>query len=352
MGSVKLGARYAVDEYLKINPSQRVVVITDRKSARLSKAIINAAEKRTPETHVFVMEDYGTKKREFPREIMSLFEDPEKKVVSFYLSNISYDDRFTLLRMGDPVADLLDKENLSHIKHASMGGISKKIMQQGVCVPKELLMKYSSLIYRRIKDAKEIIIESPGGTELEIILDPKKIGWCKEDHLDYGIWENLPLGEVYTSPIDCNGKIVIDCMVGGGFEADYGFGFLRRYPITVKIKKGEVTEVTCRRSTHLISSWGDELFNSDNVANYVGEIGFGTNFGLDRLIGNILQDEKFPGVHIGIGSSMPDCGEKWRSDMHTDIMMLNPYVWVDGNPLMEDGHYILRNGNGNGNGRK
>lgn len=350
MGSVRLGAKYAVEEYLRVNSRHRVVILTDRKASRLAKAILDAARKRTSETHFFIMEDYcNGKRRKFPREIMHLFEDPEQKVVSFYLaSNGNNQKGFELLRMGDPVAALIDKEEPRHIKHASMSGISRKIMQQGMCVSNEILRKYSNLIYRRVKGAKRIEIISPGGTELELILDPKNVIWHKEDHIDYGRWENLPLGEAYTSPIDCNGRLVIDCMVGGGYEEKYGFGFLERYPLTFKIEKGKVTNISCKRPTQLIGSLETDVFKMDDAANNVGEIGYGTNFGINRLIGNILQDEKAPspGVHIGIGSSEPYCGEDWRSGNHIDLMMLEPSVYVDGRLLIENGIYKLRNGNG------
>lgn len=342
MGTIKLGAKYAVDEYLYINSSQRVVILTDRKSSRYAKAIQKAAENRTEDVNIFVMEDYCTgKRRKFPREIMSLFDDLEQKVVSFYLAASKYQDKYELLAMDDPVAELQDKGELKHVKHVSMWGIDRKVMQQGLCVPHKLIRDYGELIYPRLKGVKKIEIVSPGGTELELKLDPKGIMWDKEDHVEYGYWENLPLGEIFTSPIDCNGTLVVDCMIGT-YE-NYSFGFLKRYPVTFKIKKGKVVDISCRRVTNLTKSLDGDL-KMDRAARNAGEIGFGINFGLDHLIGNMLQDEKVPGVHIGIGSAEPDCGKKWRSGNHFDVLMLNPTVHVDNKLLINNGKYKFKNG--------
>ena len=98
MGSVRLGASYAVNQYLRVNPNHRVVIITDRKSSRLAASIAREAKRRTQEIHFFVMEDHCTgRRRKFPRELMALFGDPEQKVVSFYLSGYDYPDRYELL---------------------------------------------------------------------------------------------------------------------------------------------------------------------------------------------------------------------------------------------------------------
>ena len=42
-----------------------------------------------------------------------------------------------------------------------------------------------------------------------------------------------------------------------------------------------------------------------------------------RVIGNILQDEKFPGIHIAFGNPYGEhTGAKWRSSTHIDVVGL------------------------------
>ena len=342
MYSYRDGIKFSLTEHLRVKPNNKVVIITDSKSQQIANAFYNEAKKLAAEVQWYSMEGYSKgEQQKFPDEIMDQFQDTRKKIISLYLSNTgpeaSY--RYSLLNLGDPIAELLDDKSSAHIKHVSLPGITKKILREGCAVPRAQLKRGTDLIYRRLRKSQTVQIATLAGTELEIKLS-KALGWRKEYKLDYGIWENLPLGEVYSSPIDCNGKLVIDCLVGG-YEK-FGFGHMKRYPLEFTIKNGEVTNMTCRKATHLVTELGEEVFENDDVSNIIGEIGFGTNFGIQRLIGNILQDEKFPGIHIAVGSSMPDCGEYWRSGVHVDMMMREPYVWVDNKCLMEEGKYVLR----------
>ncbi|MCK5310308.1 MAG: aminopeptidase, partial [Thermoplasmata archaeon] len=80
---------------------------------------------------------------------------------------------------------------------------------------------------------------------------------------------------------------------------------------------------------------------SDSNANRIGEIGLGTNIFLKEIIRNILQDEKFPTVHVAFGDPYHEkTGATWVSDYHIDLLMRRCSVWIDGKQIMEDGQYI------------
>ena len=47
----------------------------------------------------------------------------------------------------------------------------------------------------------------------------------------------------------------------------------------------------------------------------------GTNIGLTEVIGNILQDEKLPGIHIAFGNPYgAHTGADWYSSTHIDVV--------------------------------
>ena len=76
--------------------------------------------------------------------------------------------------------------------------------------------------------------------------------------------------------------------------------------------------------------------------NRFGEFAIGTNVGLTQLIGNLLQDEKFPGVHLALGSPYPDkTGAEWDSKAHNDGILRNPTIAVDGRVIMKDGKFTI-----------
>ena len=60
---------------------------------------------------------------------------------------------------------------------------------------------------------------------------------------------------------------------------------------------------------------------TDPGARFLGELGIGTNFGIDRPIGAILFDEKIGGtVHLALGRSYPETGGTNESVVHWDLI--------------------------------
>ena len=61
----------------------------------------------------------------------------------------------------------------------------------------------------------------------------------------------------------------------------------------------------------------------------MGEFAIGTNIGVTRVIGNILQDEKFPGIHIAFGDPYgAHTGAQWKSTTHIDVVGLGFNIWL------------------------
>ena len=81
--------------------------------------------------------------------------------------------------------------------------------------------------------------------------------------------------------------------------------------------------------------------DTDLGARRLGELGVGTNVGIDRPVGAILFDEKIGGtVHLALGSSYPETGGTNESAVHWDLI-------VDlraGGRLSADGEVVQENG--------
>ena len=74
----------------------------------------------------------------------------------------------------------------------------------------------------------------------------------------------------------------------------------------------------------------------------MGEFAIGTNLGIDQVIGNILQDEKFPGIHIAFGNPYGEhTGAPWTSTTHIDVVGLRFNIWVDEEQIMRDGNFLI-----------
>ena len=61
-----------------------------------------------------------------------------------------------------------------------------------------------------------------------------------------------------------------------------------------------------------------------------------------HVIGHILQDEKFPGVHIAFGNPYgAHTGADWYSSTHIDVVGTKFDIWVDEQPIMRRGQFLI-----------
>ena len=82
--------------------------------------------------------------------------------------------------------------------------------------------------------------------------------------------------------------------------------------------------------------------HTDENSDQVGEFAIGTNIELTHVIGQILQDEKFPGIHIAFGNPYGEhTGAKWYSSTHIDVVGTKFDIWVDGRQIMEKGRFLI-----------
>ena len=82
---------------------------------------------------------------------------------------------------------------------------------------------------------------------------------------------------------------------------------------------------------------------TDAGARRLGEIGIGTNFGIQRPIGAILFDEKIGGtVHLALGRSYPETRGRNQSALHWDLicdLRAGGRLSADGETMLEDGRF-------------
>ena len=82
--------------------------------------------------------------------------------------------------------------------------------------------------------------------------------------------------------------------------------------------------------------------HTDENSDRVGEFAIGTNIGLHGVIGNILQDEKIPGVHIAFGNPYgAHTGAEWDSSTHIDVVGTKFDIWADDRQIMRAGQFII-----------
>jgi aminopeptidase len=87
--------------------------------------------------------------------------------------------------------------------------------------------------------------------------------------------------------------------------------------VTLTFENGQVTSAIATRGQDYL----DAALATDKGARFLGELGIGTNAGIDRATGSILLDEKMAGtVHLALGRSYPETGGRNQSALHWDLI--------------------------------
>ena len=145
---------------------------------------------------------------------------------------------------------------------------------------------------------------------------------------------NMPSGEVFTGPHEDSAEGVIRYTIPSSPRGVAVEG------IELRFEAGRVVEARADRGEEYLR----ETLATDDGASLLGEIGIGTNFGIDRPVGMILLDEKIGGtVHLAVGRSYPETGGTNESAVHWDMicdLRQGGRLSADGEPILEDGRFI------------
>ena len=333
MGTIEQGVKQAVENCLKVQAGESVVIITDEQTIDIGTAIKAAIEKITTGVKLFVMEDFGERPIDYPQAIDDVIKDAD---VSIYAAQGAEGElqtfRMKMLRAVEA--------NL-RLRHAHMIGITPEIMKDGMCSDYKEIQRVSKLVYEKVRNADKIRVVTEKGNDFVAEFSPK-LKWLVEDgNIPPGDWRNLPDGEVCTCPVNVNGKVIFDGCLGDFFTERYGS--LESTPIFIEVENGRAIKESIRcENEKLRHEFTKYLFENDQNSNRIGEFAIGTNTGLTKLIYNLLQDEKFPSVHIAFGSPAPGkTGADWDSKSHVDGMIKDPTIYVDGEVLMDKGQFCL-----------
>ncbi len=233
---------------------------------------------------------------------------------------------------------LSDVVNKRRIRHAHMVNITPQIMCEGMRADFRAVDALSQRLVERARHAERIKCRTPRGTDFVAEFSPK-LKWLKTS----GIitpekWGNLPGGEIFTAPANTNGTFVVDGVVGDYLCTKYGD--LRDTPLTIEVKDNRIVDLDCDHK-ELLEDFR-AYTSTDENSNRVGEFAIGTNTALTHVIGNILQDEKIPGVHIAFGHPYAEhTGAEWISKTHIDCVGRDFDIWFDGEQMMERGKFLV-----------
>jgi aminopeptidase len=178
----------------------------------------------------------------------------------------------------------------------------------------------------RLSRSSELHIEGEG---TDLTLDVSGRTWVNSDGR-----RNMPSGEVFTGPVETSASGRIHYSIPTSPRG------LEVAGISLEFREGVVVSARAERGDDVLQA----MLASDDGARRLGEIGIGTNLGVDRAIGSTLVDEKMGGtVHLALGRSYPETGGTNESAVHWDMicdLRQGGRLSADGEPILVDGRFV------------
>jgi aminopeptidase len=174
---------------------------------------------------------------------------------------------------------------------------------------------------------EEVRITAPG-TDLKLGIAGRTFIAADGEH-------NMPDGEFFTGPVEDSAEGEVS------FHLPATIGGREVTGVRFRFQAGKVVDATAERGEEFLIS----MLDTDDGARRLGELGIGTNFGIERGTRNVLLDEKIGGtVHLAVGASYPETGGTNESAVHTDLvcdLRQGGRLEVDGELLQESGRFVV-----------
>jgi len=223
-------------------------------------------------------------------------------------------------------------------RYICLGGMDVIMLVQTIQrVKYNELLAMGYLLVDIVQSADKVEIYSPAGTELVAYNQGRrarqsgKLADTKGEPIMLG-------GQVSWCPMEetINGRLVFD----GALFPPEELGVLSE-PVALTLKDGVVTEVTGGKEAKIFERWLAG-FNDPNMYR-LAHFSLGFNPGVVKLTGRIVEDERiFGSIEMGVGTQGAQImGKTWKAAAHTDGIVLNPTIVLDGVELEKEGVYQM-----------
>ncbi|PYK79226.1 MAG: aminopeptidase [Verrucomicrobia bacterium] len=291
------GARNAIRVCLRLQPTERITIITDEATTEIAAALQAEVEEVGAAHAVFVLENYAERPLTGMPKI--ILDDLAQSQVSIFAARTLTGELGSRIEMTAVI-------NKNRIRHGHMVNINRQIMVEGMRADFIAVDALSQRLIERARRAERIRCQTPHETDFEAEFS--------------------------------SGTFVIDGVVGDYLCAKYGD--LATAPLTVEVEDSRIREM--RSENKKLLEEFRAYTNTDENSNRVGEFAIGTNTACTHVIGNILQDEKIPGVHLAFGHPYAEhTGADWISKTHIDCVGRDFDIWFDGEQVMRNGKFLV-----------
>ncbi|TCO64426.1 hypothetical protein [Actinocrispum wychmicini] len=328
------GVSLMLDQYLRISAEDRVLILyarSAREPAAWIAAELGAREIPTATTDLDTLS--GTTVARFADKLNAMSSGPDESGARLVVVCVEYDIVTPSAWIRAALEPFAGRK--TEVFRTIMTG--EAFFRQGVTTSPDTLNNINAGLLRNLRSAERFTVRTSSGSELDITLDHGRYRWVSNRGMPReGAFVLLPAGEVATYPARISGQLVAD----GAFNSTAHTKLdarLQDHPAVFEIEDGRMVDYHC--DNPLVEKLIERCLRLPN-ADRVGELGFGTNVGIEQFISlNSHLNERFPGLHIGFGQSNQIRGEVYSCDVHVDFIASDCTIEIAGQPPLNSADF-------------
>ena len=349
-------AQVVIQDVLDVKKGERVLVIANPATNEIAQDLYLAAEE-VGATPTLMFQPDKTSFDNANKEVLAAIEAAPEVCLSISNIKLGKDPKATAnpykAKDGQEFTHIFDYllDGKKCMRAVWTPGITVDMMNRTAAINYKELKERCEKLNRFFNDAVSVHVTAAGGTDLVVPVTGRKLMFDDGDFSKPGAGGNIPAGEVFISPLvgglkaedgtvneGCEGVIVYD----GSMTFSDGDSILET-PITCKVSKGYVTEITggaeAERLRKTITEAEKRAIQYEQEkklpegmgevykknARNIGELGIGLNPAA-KITGNMLEDEKaFHTCHFAIGENYDNDAP---SLIHLDGVVRNPTITI------------------------
>jgi leucyl aminopeptidase (aminopeptidase T) len=314
MQTLENAAKIAVRDCMGVSKTENVLIITDSEKRKIGEALFKAAQKYGAEAFLMEMTPREINGEEPPAAIAELMKLVPVVLCPTSKSLTHTDARREACKAGSRVGTL--------------PGISEDIMIRTMSADYHRIAELTEKVSKILSAGNTAYLTTPLGTNITIPIHGIKAISSTGLITKPGTFGNLPSGESYLMPVEgeSQGIFIVDGSMAG-------IGKIEEKPITIKVEKGQVVEISGGKEAEKLNKMVHEL---GDPAKNLAELGVGTNY-MASITGAILEDEKVAGtVHLALGNNV-SMGGTVNVGFHVDGIITQPTLKIGDRVILDKG---------------
>lgn len=314
-----------ITSFIGLQPEESIVIIGDSTSQEIVKPLYELI-KDTHNPVLVNLDDFSRPLADVPVELADIVKD---KDICFYAIDKQGNEKVNEVTFRRALNKVVED---SGGRIGNMLSVTPQVIESAFAYDAQKIKDLTERVLEYMRKVPAVRVETKEGTNATFEFDPR-YKWCASTgFIERGKTRNVMPAEVYTHPITANGKIVITGTYGylGSLsqfkDNNRTLDRIKKNPILWVVKDGKITDVSCE-DKEIEALVREQVFESDENANRIGEYGMGTNIGIKKCLGVMMLDEKYPGVHVAHGHGYPkETGADYDCKIHFDGVLIQPNI--------------------------